>query len=148
MPQIKAHATLFRHWQGVIGACERNAEVLIGIEPLLGGLKDFLEEATEVKLEQEHQGALRKSKTQSFKEVMDRGKEAVRKVQAFVLTRFDSRDERLSEFGIKVNRSRRKKIEPPKPPVVEVTAPPQETKDTPASAEKTINLPASAPAAE
>ena len=148
MPQIKAHATLFRHWQGVIGACERNAEILAGIEPLLEDLKDFLEEAAEVKLEQEHQGALRKAKTQSFKEVMDRGKEAVRKVQAFVLTRFDSRDERLSEFGIKVNRTRRKKIEPPKPqpPVVEVSAPPQEAA-APAS-DAATPAPATAPAAK
>ncbi|HEV8580179.1 MAG TPA: hypothetical protein VGX68_13995 [Thermoanaerobaculia bacterium] len=148
MPQIKAHADLFRHWQGVIGACERNADILAGIEPLLADLKDFLEEATEVKLEQEHHGAQRKAQTQSFNEVTDRGKEAVRKVQAFVLTRLDSRDERLSEFGIKVNRTRRKKVEPPKPPVVEVKAPSQETAAAPAPAEETTKTPAPGTAAE
>ena len=152
MPPIKAHAEVFRNWEGVIGACEQNADRLSGMEPLIDALKSFLAQAKEMKVEQEHQTGLRKAKTQRLNLVLDGGKEAVRKLQAFILTRYDSRDEQLTQFGITPNRSRKRKLQPTKPPAPEAAAPAQETAQetvTPsAPAEETTNPPASAPAAE
>jgi hypothetical protein len=152
MPPIKAHAKVFRNWEGLIGACEQNAGRLTGMESLITDLKDFVAQAKEIKVEQEHQTGLRKVKTQRLNLVLDGGKEAVRKLHAFILTRYDSRDEQLTQFGIRPNRSRKQKLQPTKPPVPEAAAPTQEatgeTVSPSALAEETTNPPAAAPAAE
>jgi hypothetical protein len=141
MPQIKAHGDVFRDWNGLAGACEQSADLLPGIAPLVEALREILEDAQLAKVEQEHLTGLRKSKTQDFRQMLDNGDAMARKIRAFILTILDVHDERLTQFGIKPIRSRKRKTAPappePPPPVIEIAEPPVsagETTTNPAAA--------------
>ena len=145
MPKIRGHADLFRDWEGLAGACERNSDLLPGMEPVVTSLREHLDEGRLIKLEQEHLEGLRKGMTQRLLQTLDDGKEAARKVRAFVLTIFHSRAEQLTQFGITPNRTRKRKTElpkPPAPPAPEIAAPTLESAAPPAAAGETVNQPA------
>jgi hypothetical protein len=143
MPQIKEQAKLFRDWQGLIGNVLRNITRLPGAEPLVEDLASLLAEAQEVKLDQENETGRRKASTQRLKQLVDDGKEATRKLRAFIKTRFHSRAEELSQFGIPPSRSRVRKVvltAPPKPPAGEGNPPaPEGSAHPPAPAGENAN---------
>jgi hypothetical protein len=148
MPQLKGHIKLFGDWDNLIGACLQNADRLAGMEPLLTALVDLFAQARTTKVEQDQQQGLRKVKTQSLDLTLDRGKEAARKLRRFVLTRYDSRDEQLTQYGITPNRTRVRRTAAASPkPVLEAAKPAQETASAPASTEETTTgKPAAEPA--
>jgi hypothetical protein len=131
MPPIKEHGSVFRDWRGLIDAVEDpdNVVILAGIEPLKEALADHLEEAEALKAEQGSRTGQRKAATQTLGETLHSGKEAARRVRRFIQTRYDSHDERLTQFGITPTRTRRRKVkepevpEPPSGPPVEIQAP-------------------------
>ena len=117
MPEINAYADVFRDWDGLLGACDRNLDLLPGVDTLKLELESFRDTLRGLKVEQEHLTAHRMSTTQQLLQVLDGGREAARKVRFFVLTRLGSRNELLNQFGIPPNRIRKvsRKSKEPKP---------------------------------
>ena len=117
MPEINAYADVFRDWDGLLGACDRNLDLLPGVDILKLELESFRDTLRGLKLEQEHLTAHRMATTQQLLQALDGGREAARKLRSFVITRLGSRDELLTQFGIPPNRSRRvrRKAKEPKP---------------------------------
>lgn len=143
MPLIEGHQDLFRDWDGLIAAVLQNADRMPGYEQFTTVLQDFLAEAKAAKAEQEQQEGLRKATTQKLDFLLDRGKEAARKVRRFVLLHYDSRDKQLTQFGITPfeTRVRRTATIPKKPtpplPGPEAQKPAQETASAPPPAGET-----------
>jgi hypothetical protein len=107
MPEINAYADVFRDWDGLLGACDRNLDLLPGVDTLKLDLESFRDSLRGLKLEQEHLTAHRLATTQQLLQTLDGGREAARKLRSFIITRLGSRSELLTQFGIRVNRSRR-----------------------------------------
>ncbi|HEV8580139.1 MAG TPA: hypothetical protein VGX68_13795 [Thermoanaerobaculia bacterium] len=137
MPQIEGHEKLFRDWRGLIAACERNADFLPGREPLTADLVNFLELAEAVKAQADYLAGQRKAETQHLDLLLDRGKEAARKVRRYILTVFDSRDERITQFGITPFRTRVRRTAVIKPTPTEAAKPATEAASAPPPAEET-----------
>jgi hypothetical protein len=106
MKQIRSFSDFMLSCDSLIGACEKNPELLPGVEPLKEELKALLTEARKLKELQEHLNGLRKAATQQLDGTMDDAKEAARKLRSFVKTRMHSRNEQLTQFGILPNRPR------------------------------------------
>ncbi|HEX9945419.1 MAG TPA: hypothetical protein VGG03_25690 [Thermoanaerobaculia bacterium] len=116
MPGITARGDLFRDFDGLLGACEKNAELLPGVEPLKSELQTLYAEARNLKIEQENLEGTRKAVTQRLNKVFDDAKEATRKLRAFVLTRLGTRSEHLTQFGLVPNRRRPRRAKPAETP--------------------------------
>jgi hypothetical protein len=121
MPGIKAQGSLFRIWESLIGACERNIGLLPGVEALKEELEALLAATRELKIVQETLTGRRKAVTQQMGQNFDDGKEKVRRIRSFVVTCLGSYAEQLTQFGITPNRTRKRKVKLPEP------APPPET---------------------
>jgi hypothetical protein len=117
MPQVTAHADVFRDWDAVLGAATQNAALLPGIDPYKAELEGILAQARDLKIQQETMEGQRRGVTQKLKEAIRNGREAVRKVQAFATIHLGSGNLALSQFGIKVRvgRSFRKAKDPGTP---------------------------------
>jgi hypothetical protein len=100
MPKITAHAKLYRDWEALLGACDKNAGLLAGMEPLNTELEGFLLEVRTIKLQQENLDGTRKAVTQQLKEVEDQGAEMARRLRAFVISRIGTRTELGKMFGL------------------------------------------------
>lgn len=132
MPKITAYADIFRDWEGLIGACSKNADQLPVVEPLRKDLEAHLAELKELKIEQEDLIGRRKAMTQRLGVVLEDGRELARKIRGFVLGQLGTKNEQLSQFGVPPIRRRAVKapaITPPKPPPVEGGVP--QTPQTP-----------------
>ncbi len=117
MPKVTAYAGVFRDWEAILGACARNEELLPDIGPFRDELTAILQEAKDLKILQEDLEGKRMAATQRLVETLDRGGEAKRKLQAFVLIRLGSKSEHLWQFGIAALRKRsRKKVVVVQPP--------------------------------
>ena len=112
MPQITEHAKIFRDWEGLIGSCLLNANLLVGVEPLRTGLETVLAQAREAKLLQESLAGSRMATTQRLREMVVDGRELARKIRYFVRIQTGSRSELLSVFGIKPTRPKLRKTRP------------------------------------
>lgn len=119
MPALTSYADVFRDWEAIIGACMRNEGLLPDIGSFRDELVAALQEAKDLKLHQEDLEGHRMATTQRLQDTVERGREAKRKLQAFVLIRLGSKSEHLWQFGIAAlrKRSRKKTV---------VTPPPQE----------------------
>jgi len=100
MPKITAYATIFRDWDGLIGACSKNAEQLPAVEALRKDLEAHLAKLKELKVEQEDLSGRRKAMTQQLGVVVEEGRELARKIRGFVVGQLGSRNKQLSQFGI------------------------------------------------
>jgi hypothetical protein len=121
MPKLTSHGKVFRDWEALLGACEKNVNTLTGVEPLKTEMETFLAQARELKLQQENFNGQKKATTQHLRELIDRGIEASRMLRAFVVSRIGTKTELGKMFGLVPNgRKTRKKSKTPvaKPPVV------------------------------
>jgi hypothetical protein len=115
MPDITAYAKLFRDWEGLIGACNQNLDLLPGVEPVMDDLEATLTDAKEAKIRQEHFTGERQLATQRFTVLVDQGLERARMLRGFIVSRLGSRSEKLPQFGIKPNRFGSRRANRPKP---------------------------------
>lgn len=118
MPQITAHADIFRDWDALLGACAQNASLLPGIDPFKADLEGLLAQVRDLKIQQETLEGQRRGVTQKLEKGIDDGREAVRKLRAFAMIRLGSDNMALSQFGVKVRvrRGSRKPKTPDTPP--------------------------------
>jgi hypothetical protein len=112
MPQITAYGKIFRDWEGLIGSCLQHASVIAGVEPLRAELETVLAQMREAKVLQESLSGRRQAATQRLHEMVADGRELARKIRFFVRVPLGSRNELLSVFGIRPNRSRFRKTRP------------------------------------
>jgi hypothetical protein len=119
MPKLTSHGKIFRDWEALLGACEKNVSVLTGMEPLRTELETFLAQVRELKLQQENLNGNKRATTQRLGELIDQGVEVSRMLRAFVLSRIGTKTELGTMFGlVPTGRKTRKKSKTPvaKPP--------------------------------
>jgi hypothetical protein len=112
MPEITAYGKIFRDWEGLIGSCLQHASLIAGVEPLRTELETVLAQVREVKVLQESLSGSRQATTQRLQEMVADGRELARKIRFFVRVPLGSRNELLTAFGVKPNRSRFRKARP------------------------------------
>jgi hypothetical protein len=124
MPQVKAHADVFRDWDAVLGAVTQNAALLPGVDSLKAELEGFIAQARDLKIQQETLEGQRQGVTQKLDAALEAGRETVRKIKAFAVVHLGSGNMALSQFGItvRVGRNFRKKKSPDTPPPTVGTA--------------------------
>ena len=133
MSKIIRYAKLFSGWDRLIGACERNIDLLPGVESLLQDLISLSDQAKQLKLEQEDLEGHRKGKTQTLLQTVKDGLDMARNVRNFIKVRLGPRSERLTQFGIAPLRTRSRKANtaPPPKPAPETAAPEEGTGSSP-----------------
>lgn len=109
MAKITAYGSIFRDWEGLLGAVDRNASLLPPTDPLKSALGSVLEKTREMKLQQEDLEAKRQATTQSLRQLVDDGQEKARKLRALVVSTLGSRTELLKQFGIPTRRRKGRK---------------------------------------
>jgi hypothetical protein len=117
MPKIKAYGPTFRDWEGLLGAVERNASLLPTADPFLKALQEALARAKDMKLQQEDLTGKRRASTQAFKQIVEEGGEAARKLRAYIVATIGSQTELLKQFGISTRRRKSVKTAEPLPKV-------------------------------
>ena len=113
MPKLTAHGKIFRDWEALLGACEKNVTVLTGMEPLRTELETFLTQVRDLKLQQESLNGNKKATTQRLGELIDEGVEVSRMLRAFVLSRIGTKTDLGKMFGLPTGRRARKKAKTP-----------------------------------
>ena len=114
MPKLTSHGKIFRDWEALLGACEKNVSALTGVEPLKTEMETFLAQARELKLQQENFNGQKKATTQHLGELIDRGTEVSRMLRAFIVSRIGTKTELGKMFGlVPTGRKARKKSKTP-----------------------------------
>ena len=115
MPKLTAYADVFRDWEALLGACDKNLSLLPDIAVFRDNLAALLQAAKETKLHQENLEGNRRAATQKLRETVDLGREAQRKLRNFVIIRLGSKSQHLLQFGIAPLGKRRKSpaVKPP-----------------------------------
>jgi hypothetical protein len=138
MSKITAFSKIFRDWEGLLGACDKSADLLPGADPLKGSVGSLLTQLKDLKVRQEDLIGQRKALTQSLTKVLADGRDAARKLRDFVRVQLGARSEQLTQFGISPLRPKKakataqaKKPAPAPPPAV---APPATGTHAPAAA--------------
>jgi hypothetical protein len=122
MPKITQNGKLFRDWEALLGACDKNASQLAGMETMRTELENLLAMGREVKVEQENLRGSKLATTQRFQQIKADGEEAARKLRGFVLSRIGTKTELGKQFGlVPTGRKPRKAkttvvVKPPAPP--------------------------------
>ena len=127
MPKIMAHAKLYRDWEALLGACDKNAGLLAGMDPLKTELEGFLVKVRTMKLQQENLDGTRKAVTQQLKDTEDQGVEMARRLRAFVTSCIGTKTELGKMFGLvptgrKPKKARTQAQKPPAPATPEAAA--------------------------
>jgi hypothetical protein len=117
MPKIKAYGPIFRDWEGLMGAVERNASLLPAVDPHMKALQEAMARAKDMKLQQEDLIGKRRASTQAFKQLVSDGDEAARKLRAHIIATIGSQTELLRQFGISNRRRKSVKTAEPLPKV-------------------------------
>lgn len=104
MPKLTAYGTIFRDWEALLGAVERNASLLPAAEALKSALESVLAKTREMKVQQEDLEGKRQATTQALLQLVDSGRETARKLRAHVVSSLGSRTELLKQFGISTRR--------------------------------------------
>jgi hypothetical protein len=99
MPIINAQGKVFRSWEGSLNACDAQAALLPNVEPLKAALKDALNQARQVKAQQEESQAKVQSLTQELKELIKNGQEAARRLRGYAKSQLGTKNELLVQFG-------------------------------------------------
>lgn len=104
-----------RIWEGLLAAYMDNAELLVAAEPQKLALEAILSEAKVLKDRQESHTAAKQELTQQLDGLMDRGREAARRLRGAVKANLGTKNERLVQFKMKPIRKRgpRKPAVPP-----------------------------------
>jgi hypothetical protein len=127
MPGITEYGKIFRDWDGLLGAAEKRAALLPGVEGLKASLEALLAQAKEMKLQQEGFSGDKKETTEKLRNLVKEGRDAASMLRAFVKSRIGLRTEVLKEFGITPTRSRKRAVKTPEVPPPATTPPPTTT---------------------
>jgi hypothetical protein len=100
MPEITAQSKVFRDWEGLLGACTQNAPLLQGMDSLKADLELRLAEARDLKIQQENFAGNKLATTQRLGATIELGREAARKLRAFVLIHLGTDSRHLAQFGV------------------------------------------------
>ena len=114
MPDITAQAKVFRDWEGLLGAVERNTATLPGVDGLRSALENTLALAKDLKLKQEGFAGSKQGITEQLQQTVHDGRETARMLRAFVKSHLGAHSEALKEYGIAPIRTR--KLPKPKTP--------------------------------
>ena len=123
MPGLTEYGKIFRDWEGLLGAIEKRAALLPGVDDLKAALVDQLAKARDLKLKQEGFSGDKKATTEQLQNVVKEGRDAASLLRSFVKSRIGLRTEVLKEFGIAPTRSRKRAVKTPEEPPPPTTAP-------------------------
>jgi hypothetical protein len=115
MPAITAQSKVFRDWEGLLGACAQNAPLLAGVDTLKTDLEMLLAEARDLKIQQENFAGNKLATTQRLRKTIETGREAARKLRAYVLIRLGSDSKHLTQFGVSPRQKKPRKAKPEEP---------------------------------
>jgi hypothetical protein len=113
MPKLTAHSKIFRDWEALLGACDKSASLLGGVEPLRTELENLLTQGREMKIQQENLDGSKKALTQQLRAVETQGAETARKLRALVVSRIGTKTELGKMFGLVPNGRKSRKAKPP-----------------------------------
>jgi predicted transcriptional regulator len=99
MPIINAQGKVFRKWEGAVNACQAQAAQLPNVEPFKAELQDILNQARQVKAQQEDNQAKRQALTQQLAELIKRGQESARRLRSYAKAQLGTKNELLVQFG-------------------------------------------------
>ena len=138
MPNISAYADAFREWDKLIGALNENGALIPGHEAQKAGLAATLEEAKQLKIQQESFAGNRLAATDRFLNKVDEGRQKFSQLRSFIVSVLGPRSPLLPQFGISskpetiVNpRLRKAKAKTPSKPTGTPTAPPSQPTGAP-----------------
>jgi len=101
MATVNSFAKLILSWEKILTASRDNADVLTTIdEPHRAALAAFLEQARELKSRHDSHRAAKQRVRQQLEQVIEGGREAVRRLQGGVKGSLGTYDERLTQFNI------------------------------------------------
>jgi signal transduction histidine kinase len=106
MATINAYGVLFREWESLVNACQENATALGDVESLRTPLVSILARLKELKSRQENLEGARQQTTQEIRELVEEGREVVRRLRVYAKARLGTRSERLTQFGVAPLRKR------------------------------------------
>ena len=117
MPLINAHGEIFREWESQLSAYEAHSPLLPNSGELAGELRSLLAQGRQLKAQQEEYEGRRQWATQQLKELVDRGREVVRRMRGYAKSQLGTKSELLVHFGAAPirRRTRSKKTEPETP---------------------------------
>ncbi|HEX4963449.1 MAG TPA: hypothetical protein VF173_21645 [Thermoanaerobaculia bacterium] len=114
-PSSTHEGEIFRSWEGSLNACQAQAAQLPHVEPLRTELQEILDQARQVKAEQEEAEAKRQGLTQQLAELIERGREVDRRLRGYAKSQLGTKNELLVQFGAAPIRHRSRKSEPGTP---------------------------------
>jgi hypothetical protein len=120
MPEITAYKGIFRDWEGVSGACAKNADLLPKSEAIRPELDSILVQLKDFKIQQENLAGTRQALTQRIRQLVAEGREVARKLRNQIKVELGAKSEHLPQFGIAPIRrqSRKAKTSAAKLPVL------------------------------
>ena len=113
---ITAYADLFRDWEGVSGACARNATLLPKSEAIRPELDAITAQLKDLKIQQEDLMGNSQALTQTLLALVATGRETARKLRNQIKVELGSKSEHLVQFGIAPLRGSRRQATPIKTP--------------------------------
>jgi hypothetical protein len=131
MPNTNTYTDVVLDWEKLLAAVLEHTGSLPNIGAEQAALIQALQEAKELKANQDSFAASRQQATQELQMILDRGREMAMRLRGAVKFKIGPRNERLVQFGIAPLRRRaRHNPEPaPPPPPIEDTAGPQPVAD-------------------
>jgi len=100
MPEITAYRGIFRDWEGVSGACAKNADLLPKSEAIRPELDSILVQLKDFKIQQENLAGTRQALTQRIRQLVAEGREVARKLRNQIKVELGAKSEHLPQFGI------------------------------------------------
>ncbi|HEX4961810.1 MAG TPA: hypothetical protein VF173_13285 [Thermoanaerobaculia bacterium] len=125
MAIINAQGKIFRSWEASLNACQAQAAQLPNVGPLMKELQDTLDQARQVKAQQEESEAKRQGLTQQLAQLIQSGQEVARRLRGYAKSQLGTKNEMLVQFGAAPIRRRvrsAKKTEPDTTPTSKVPA--------------------------
>jgi len=118
MPRINSFADALRDWESLLAALNSTPDLLPVLDVERRALENALDDARDLKAQQEVQTADRQELTQQIKEVVQQGKGLAITIRAVARGKLGYRNERLVLFKVAPVRPRR-------PAPAQVTPPPE-----------------------
>lgn len=113
MPEITAYKGIFRDWEGVSGACAKNADLLPKSEAIRPELDAIVVQLKDFKIQQENLVGTRQALTQRIRQLVVEGREVARKLRNQIKVELGAKSEQLPQFGIAPIRRQVRKTKTP-----------------------------------
>jgi hypothetical protein len=120
MPLLNSYADVIRDWESLLSSCRKNAELLSGMDSVVGPLDQILLRMKDLKSQQEQLEGTRRMTTQQLQQLRYEGYEAARRVRSFVRSQLGTKNEHLGQFKVAPIR-RKPRLTKPEIPAEEVT---------------------------